>query len=90
MSTVPDDPNDFQGSIDTVWLSVTAYLVFVMILGFIFLEFGAVRVKNRQHIVLQIMLNLCISCFAWWILGFAFAFGANDSKNFIGTTYYGG
>jgi hypothetical protein len=52
MSTVPDDPNDFQGSIDTVWLSNTAYLVFVMVLGFVFLEFGAVRVKNRTHIVL--------------------------------------
>ncbi len=90
MSTVPDDPNDFQGSIDTVWLSKTAYLVFVKVFGFVFLEFGAVRVKNRSHIVLQIILNLYISCYAWWILGYAFTFGANNSTNFISTTYYGG
>ena len=42
---------DLAHALDTMWLLVCAYLVFIMQLGFALLEAGAVRAINTKNIL---------------------------------------
>ena len=44
---------DVQHAIDTCWLLICAYLVFIMQLGFTLLEAGSVRAINTKNVVMQ-------------------------------------
>ena len=61
---------------DTVWVVVAALLVFFMQAGFAMLEVGFTRMKNVGTVVAKIVVNLSISSIMYWLVGFAFAFGA--------------
>lgn len=61
--------------IDVVWVSVATYLVFLMQLGFAFLEAGAVRGKNIQSILYKNCFDVSSDTIMWWLVGFGFAFG---------------
>ena len=70
-----------------------------MQVGFAMLCAGAVRAKNAKNIILLNMLDACFGSIAWFITGFAFAFGdpaANEdgtysfarSQAFIGNRFF--
>jgi len=69
---------------DTIWVLVTAALVFFMQPGFAMVEAGFTRAKNAGNIAMKNMLDMCFSTAAFIIIGFSFAFGT-DIGGFIGT-----
>jgi Amt family ammonium transporter len=43
--------------------------------GFAMLSAGSVRAKNAKNIILLNLLDACFGAFAWYVTGYAFAFG---------------
>ncbi len=62
-------------SIDTIWVVVTAALVFFMNAGFAMLETGLCRAKNAVNILAKNVIVFGIASLAYWIIGFALMFG---------------
>ncbi|XP_072975314.1 ammonium transporter 1 member 3-like [Typha angustifolia] len=76
-------------SINTVYLLFSAYLVFVMQLGFAMLCAGSVRAKNAMNIMLTNVVDAVVGTISYYLFGFAFAFGTGSHSNpFIGTTFF--
>lgn len=75
---------------DIAWVNSCGYIIFFMQTGFCLLEAGAVRHKNHMHTILLQVLNALASVFGWWIFGFAFAYGNDNGKGFIGSKYFAG
>lgn len=73
-------------SINTIYLLFSAYLVFVMQLGFAMLCAGSVRAKNAMNIMLTNVVDAVVGSISYYLFGFAFAFG--DSNPFIGTYFF--
>lgn len=46
--------------------------------GFAMLSAGSVRAKNAKNIILLNLLDACFGAFAWYVTGYAFAFGDPD------------
>jgi Amt family ammonium transporter len=68
--------------LDMVWVAVSCALVFLMQLGFMFLEVGFSRQKNVGAGVGKILINLGLVTLAWWVAGSGIAGFGND---FFGT-----
>ncbi|KAF3454234.1 hypothetical protein FNV43_RR04681 [Rhamnella rubrinervis] len=75
-----------EHSINTIYLLFSAYLVFVMQLGFAMLCAGSVRAKNAMNIMLTNVVDAVVGSLSYYLFGFAFAFG--QSNPFIGTDYF--
>ncbi len=73
---------DLKVIADTVWVLITAALVFFMNLGFATLESGLCRSKNAVNILSKNVIVFCVTSLAFWAIGFAFMFG--DGNLFIG------
>src|SRR5436305_13418831 len=69
--------------VNTTWVIVAGSLVMFMQAGFAFLEIGFSRAKNAGTVVAKILLNFSIAAFAWWAIGFMFAF-SGPLGSFIG------
>ena len=53
--------------------------------GFATLSAGSIRAKNVKNILLKNLLDACIGAFAWYLLGYGFAYDVDDNPNpFIG------
>jgi len=65
--------------INTMWVLVAAVLVLFMQAGFAMLEIGFSRAKNAGAGVAKILTNLSIAAICYWAVGFALAFGVDDS-----------
>ncbi|OAY80799.1 Ammonium transporter 1 member 3 [Ananas comosus] len=77
-------------SINAVYLLFSAYLVFIMQLGFAMLCAGSVRAKNAMNIMLTNVVDAVVGTISYYLFGFAFAFGAGSRSNpFIGTAFFG-
>ena len=76
-----------EASINTLWILLGSFLVFLMQAGFAILESGFVRQKNTQNILLKNGLDVCIGTILWWLIGYGFAYG-KDENNFIGNSLY--
>ncbi|GAB4822138.1 hypothetical protein N2152v2_009184 [Parachlorella kessleri] len=86
--------------INAGWTLLSGYLVFFMQCGFAMLCAGAVRAKNAKNIILLNILDSCFGAMAWYITGFAFAFGdpapdengeyptLEKSQSFIGNRFF--
>jgi Ammonia permease len=79
-----ETPSEEKVLLDTVWVLVTAFLVFLMQGGFAMLEAGFTRQKNVANIVMKNMMDFSMSSLAYWVVGFALMFGAGNA--FIGTS----
>jgi ammonium transporter, Amt family len=82
------DPTTIATELNTTWVIVAGVLVMFMQAGFAFLEIGFSRGKNVGAVVAKILTNFSISSIAWWVCGFALAFGgagwlAGDSGFFF-------
>ncbi|XP_068638473.1 ammonium transporter 1 member 3-like [Aristolochia californica] len=76
-------------SINAVYLLFSAYLVFVMQLGFAMLCAGSVRAKNATNIMLTNVVDAVVGSISYYLFGFAFAFGVGSTSNpFIGTRFF--
>ncbi|GAB2302911.1 Thioredoxin amt13 [Dionaea muscipula] len=78
-------------SINTVYLLFSAYLVFIMQLGFAMLCAGSVRAKNATNIMLSNVVDAVVGSISYYLFGFAFAFGStagSGSNPFIGTSFF--
>ncbi len=69
--------------LDSLWVSVSTYLVFFMQAGFAFLEAGSVRDKNVQNILIKNVLDICACTLVWWLIGYGLAYGTSGD-DFIG------
>jgi len=79
----PSAADAMQAS-DTIWVAVTAFLVFLMQAGFALLEAGSTRMKNAGHIAGKNILSFAIVSLVFWAVGFAISFG--NGNWFAGTT----
>lgn len=77
-------------AIDKGWILLCAGMVFSMQIGHALLESGSVRRKNSYVVFYKYLLNIIAGILAFWVLGFALAFG-DAYDNFLGGhVYYAG
>ena len=85
LTTPPEGPS----SADQIWILTAGFLVFFMHAGFTMLESGSVRHKNAVNIMFKNIGTLTISGIAYYLWGYAFAYGTNNADDpsfkFIGS-----
>ena len=83
-ATAPAGPSnaDLKVMVDTVWVLMTAFLVFWMNAGFGCVESGLCRAKNATNILGKNFVVFAFSTIAYWAIGFAIMFG--DGSSFMG------
>ncbi|MBI2094160.1 MAG: ammonium transporter [Candidatus Omnitrophica bacterium] len=76
---------------DTLWVLITAMLVFFMNLGFACVETGFCRVKNSTNILSKNFIVFACSTIAFWVLGWGLMFGnGNGFMGLDGLLFLGG
>ncbi len=73
---------DMQIIIDTIWVLVTAKMVFFMNLGFAMVEAGFARAKNCVNILSKNFVVFAVSSLGFLLLGWGLMFG--DGTPFVG------
>jgi len=87
--TKPDD-SSLRYGVNTMWLIICGALVFIMHGGFAMLCAGSIRSKNTMNILLQTILDACVSGIMFYLVGFGFAYGEGPEPNmFIGNAMFG-
>jgi Amt family ammonium transporter len=74
--------SDLRIGIDTMWVLVTAMLVFFMNAGFALVESGLCRAKNATNILAKNFIVFAASSVSFWVLGWGLMFG--DGNGFMG------
>lgn len=80
--------DDMEADLNAFYLMWAGALIFLMQAGFATLSAGSIRAKNVKNILLKNLLDACIGAFAWFLLGYGFAYhkeGDGDANAFIGT-----
>ncbi|NBV33034.1 MAG: ammonium transporter, partial [Proteobacteria bacterium] len=80
----PDPP--YVNPINTLWVLVTAFLVFFMQAGFMLLEAGFARTRETINVLLEGLVDTMLCGILFYAWGFAWMFGAGNG--FIGNQYY--
>jgi Amt family ammonium transporter len=68
--------------LDTLWVLITAFLVFFMNAGFALVESGLCQAKNAVNILAKNFIVFAASSVAFWLIGFSLMFG--NGNGFIG------
>ena len=76
---------DLTRGLNTVWVLVTAFLVFWMQAGFALVEAGLTRAKNTTNILFKNLIDFVFATLAFWAIGYAFMFGSS-AGGWIGTS----
>ncbi len=76
----------YVNPINTMWVLITAFLVFFMQAGFMFLEAGFARTRETVNVLLEGIVDTCLCGILFWAWGFAWMFGAGNGL--IGNQYY--
>lgn len=84
----PDEILSIKIGIDTTWVLLTGFLVFIMQLGFAILETGMIRQTAAVNGLLENFLEAGVGALCWWAIGFGLAFGADNGSGLIGTTLF--
>ncbi len=69
-------------ALDTLWVVITACLVFFMNAGFALLESGLCQAKNAVNILAKNFIVFAVSSLAFWVVGFGLMFG--NGNPFVG------
>ncbi|PLX71697.1 MAG: ammonium transporter [Denitrovibrio sp.] len=62
-------------SVDIMWVLLCSFMVAVMQAGFTCLETGFVRSKNSINVAVKNLVDFCISCTLFTVVGFSLMFG---------------
>lgn len=81
----PDPVEELMRGLNTVWVLLTAFLVFWMQAGFAFVEAGLTRSKNTTNILFKNLIDFVFATLAFWAFGYAFMYGSTAS-GWIGTS----
>jgi Amt family ammonium transporter len=65
-------------SVDTIWVLVSAALVFFMQAGFAMVETGFTRAKNAGNIIMKNLMDFALGSLAFWVVGFGIMFGTGN------------
>src|SRR5580700_10997907 len=76
----PNPP--YVNPINTMWVLITAFLVFFMQAGFMFLEAGFARTREAINVMLEGVVDTCLCGILFYAWGFAWMFG--HGNGFIG------
>src|SRR5207237_583893 len=86
LGQVTHQANDIINPLNTVWVLVTAFLVFFMQAGFMALEAGFARSRETVNVLLECIFDTCLCGLLYWAFGFAFQFGVGNGL--IGHQYF--
>ena len=75
--------NALDGELFAVWFLIGAALVFWMQAGFAMVEAGFARAKNAGNILMKNLMDFCIGCCVFILIGFGLLLG-EDMMGFIG------
>src|SRR5262245_11971344 len=75
--------DDLPVLLDTIWVVLSASLVFFMNLGFALVESGFCRAKNTVNILSKNFIVFAISCLAFYLFGWGLMFG--NGSGFLGS-----
>ena len=75
--------NAMNGELFAVWFLIGAALVFWMQAGFAMVESGFARAKNAGNILMKNLMDFCIGCCVFILIGFSLLLG-EDLMGFIG------
>lgn len=64
--------------IDTMWVLISAFLVFFMQAGFGMVEAGFIRAKNTCNILTKNFLDFCMASLGFFMFGYAIMFGPGN------------
>ncbi len=64
--------------VDTLWVLLSAFLVFFMQAGFGMVEAGFIRAKNTCNILTKNFLDFCMASIGFFIFGYAIMFGEGN------------
>src|SRR5438874_12564335 len=78
--------DDIVSPLNTVWVLVTAFLVFFMQAGFMGLEAGFARSRETVNVLMECVFDTCLCGLLYWAFGFAFHFGVGNGL--IGHQYF--
>lgn len=79
---------NLERSLNTMFALFSGYLVFLMQAGFAMLTAGSVRSKNTKNVLLKNVLDACVGAVAYYLFGYAFAYGnrvSGSANEFIGS-----
>jgi Amt family ammonium transporter len=83
--------DNMKVGMDTMWVLLTAFLVFFMNLGFALVESGLCRAKNAVNILAKNYIVFAISSVAFLLIGFGLMFGnGNPFVGMSGIWFVGG
>lgn len=71
---------------NTMWVLITAFLVFFMQAGFMMLEAGFARTREVGNILIECIVDTSLCGLLFWAFGFAFMFG--NGNGFIGHEFF--
>lgn len=86
VSDVAVQAKDIVSPVNTIWVLVTAFLVFFMQAGFMGLEAGFARSRETVNVLMECVFDTCLCGVLYWAIGFAFQFGAGNGL--IGHQYF--
>jgi len=75
-------------AINTVWIVVSAALVFIMHAGFACVEAGFTQSKNTANIIMKNFMTIAIGTIAYYAIGYSLMFG-NDVAGLVGWNGFG-
>lgn len=86
-----DAAGNLTSGLDSFYLIFAGALVFFMQTGFAMLCAGSIRSKNVKNVLLWNLLDSCGGGLAFWVTGYAFAYGGETSTGewtFVGHTNF--
>jgi Amt family ammonium transporter len=75
----PEEEAASAVGVNTLWVLVTAFLVFFMQAGFGMVEAGFIRAKNVCNILTKNFLDFCMASLGFFIFGYAIMFGPGNA-----------
>ena len=73
-----DTESSFNG-LSTLWILLTAFLVFFMQAGFGMVEAGLIRAKNAANILMKNLMDFCFASLGFFMFGYALMYGSDGS-----------
>jgi len=78
---------EIKNWINTLWILISAALVFFMQAGFLSLETGLTRRKNNANVAAKNLVDMAIAVALFWLFGFGLMFGLSGGDlGLFGTT----